>query len=209
MGYKDLINKLESIDYSKYMNISSKEKLMIYAALILERNKIPITFNYLCIATFKIFPDMFYCDEEFKEFPSVDRLNRTLMHLKYVHNGRPYLTGSVENGYSITKVGRAFAEETEAIINNTKIDTSIVAPKIDEHKKGFSRDYLLFINSKGYKKYLETNNIDINYIWEFYKIIPYTQIKSTQENLNNILNYAKENNDEKCMFFIDEVLKKL
>ena len=200
MGYKDLINKLESIDYSKYMNISSKEKLMIYAALILERNKIPITFNYLCIATFKIFPDMFYCDEEFKEFPSVDRLNRTLMHLKYVHNGRPYLTGSVENGYSITKVGRAFSEETEAIINNTKID---------EHKKGFSRDYLLFINSKGYKKYLETNNVDINYIWEFYKIIPYTQIKSTKENLNNVLNYAKENNDEKCMFFIDEVLKKL
>lgn len=207
MGYKDLINKLKAVEYSKYKNISSYEKLMLYVALILERNKVPLTFNYLCISAFKIFPDVFCCDDEFKEFPSVDRLNRTLMHLKYVSKGTPYLAGSVEDGYSITKVGRAMAEEVESIINNAKVDKKVKLPVIDKHKKGFSKDYISFISTEAYNKYLETDKVDLMYIWEFFKITPYTQIKSTKENLNSILNYAKESNDERCIQFIEKVLK--
>ena len=45
------------------------------------------------------------------------------------------------------------------------------------------------------------------YVWEFFKVIPYTQIKSTKENLKHVMEYAKENKDEKCMKYIDEVLK--
>jgi len=207
MGYKDLINKLKPIEYSKYKDISSYEKLMLYVALILERQNIPLTFNYLCVSAFKIFPDKFCCDDEFKEFPSVDRLNRTLMHLKYVSKGTPYLAGSVETGYSFTKLGKAIAEETESIINNTKIDKSVKLPTIDVHKKGFSRNYLSFIETEFYKKYLETGNIDLMNIWDFFKVTPYTQIKSTKENLNSILNYAKELKDENCILFIEKILK--
>ena len=59
MGYKDIINSLEPIEYSKYKDITSYEKLMIYVAKILEEKKVPLTFNYLCISAFKIFPDAF------------------------------------------------------------------------------------------------------------------------------------------------------
>ncbi len=207
MGYKDIINNLKPIEYSKYKDITSYEKLMIYVAKVLEDKKIPLTFNYLCISAFKIFPDAFCCDEEFKEFPSVDRLNRTMMHLKYVKNAKPYIAGSVKTGYEITNMGKSVALQVENIINNTKEDKSIKAPKVDKHKKGFSKDYITFIEGEGYKEYLKTNKINIMYVWEFFKVIPYTQIKSTKENLNNIMEYAKENNDKKCMKYIDEVLK--
>lgn len=209
MSYKEIINKLEPFDYSKYRDISSNEKLMIYAASELEKRSVPLTFNYICIASFKMFPEKFCCDEEFKEFPSVDRLNRTMMHLKYVKKGKPYLAGSIENGYSLTSFGKANALEVESIINNSIIDKSIKAPVVDKHKKGFGKDYIKFIETAGYKEYLSTAKIDIMFIWEFYNVIPYTQIKFVKESMDDIKQYAMELNDNKCVEFINEAQKML
>jgi len=209
MSYKELIDSFNPIIYSKYVTITSYEKLMLYVALELEDKKIPLTFNYLCISAFKIFPDAFCCDDEFKEFPSIDRLNRTMMHLKYVQKGMPYLAGSIKTGYSITKLGRALAMEVKSVIDNSEVNKTIKAPVVDSHKKGYSRDYLLFIDGLEYRDYLNTNVIDFMYIWKFFKITPFTQIKTTKENLKNILNYAKEKKDKKCIVFVEEVLKKI
>lgn len=207
MGYKDIINELKPFDYSKYEDISSYEKLMLYTALIIERKGIPLTFNYLCISAFKLFPDVFCCDEEFKEFPSVDRLNRTMMHVKYVQNGQPFLVGSVKDGYSFTKLGKAIAEDVESIINSKEINTSSKAPVVDKHKKGFSRDYIMFVSGEKYKKYLKTGEVDLMYIWEFFGITPYTQLKTTKNNLKNILEYSNEKKDKKCIEFIKKALE--
>lgn len=206
MGYKEIISKIEAIEYSKYHSISSYEKLMVYVAYFLEEHNVPLTFNYLCIAAFKMFPETFCCDEEFKEFPSVDRLNRTLMHLKYVRNKEPLVTGTPENGYSLTRSGLITAKEVELILKNTKVDVEVHAPKIDTHKKGFAKDYLLFTKGDGYQRYLNTNSIDIMYIWEFFNVIPYTQMKKVKENMKHVYQYAKENNDKKCMEYITQVL---
>lgn len=55
MGYKEIINSIKPFDYSKYKDITSKERLMLYAAVFLERNNVPLTFNYLCVAAFNSF----------------------------------------------------------------------------------------------------------------------------------------------------------
>lgn len=205
MSYKEIINNLEPFEYSKYRDITSNEKLMIYSAYVLEKKKIPLTFNYICITSFKLFPEKFCCDEEFKEFPSVDRLNRTMMHLKYVKKGKPYLAGSVEDGYTLTSFGKANAIEVESIINNTEVDKTIKAPTVDRHKKGIGGDYLRLKESSDYNIYLETGKIDNMFIWKFYNVIPYTQIKFIKENLITIKQYAKESNDVKCIEFIEKV----
>ena len=54
MSYKEIINSYQAIDYSKYKDITSYEKLMLYVARELKKSKVPLTFNYLCVATFKI-----------------------------------------------------------------------------------------------------------------------------------------------------------
>jgi len=169
MSYKEIINNLEPFEYSKYRDITSNEKLMIYSAYVLEKKKVPLTFNYICITSFKLFPEKFCCDEEFKEFPSVDRLNRTMMHLKYVKKGKPYLAGSVEDGYTLTSFGKANAIEVESIINNTEVDKTIKAPTVDKHKKGIGGDYLRLKESSDYNIYLETGKIDNMFILEDYR----------------------------------------
>lgn len=209
MSYKDIINSYEAIDYSKYKDITSYEKLMLYVARELRKSGVPLTFNYLCVATFKIFPDVFCIDEEFKEFPSVDRLNRTLMHLKYVKKGKPFITGSTKDGYELTALGKSLAEEVEAIINNTAIDKTVKVKAVDAHKKGFSKEYLNFIDGEGYKNFCLNNDVDLMYIWEFYNVTPFTRIKNITENLKDVLAYAKEQKNEECIEYVNLLLEKL
>ena len=209
MSYKEIINSYKAIEYSKYKDITSYEKLMLYVAREMKKSGVPLTFNYLCVATFKMFPDVFCIDEEFKEFPSVDRLNRTLMHLKYVKKGKPFLTGSTKDGYELTTLGNAVAEEVEAIINNTKIDKTIKVKAVDSHKKGFSKEYLTFIEGVGYQNYLNTRTIDLMYIWEFYNVTPFTRIKHIIENLKDVKSYAKEQKDNVCVEYVNKVIEKL
>ncbi len=205
MSYKQIIEDLKPFDYSRYSTISSYEKLMVFAAYTLEKLGVPLTFNYICIAAFKLFPDRFCCDEEFSEFPSVDRLNRTMMHLKYVSNGRSALTGSVENGYSLTNLGRANAIEVESIISNTAVDERIKAPIVDKHKKGVGGDYLRMKESDGYKKYLETGEIDKMFVWKFYNATPFTQMKTIRKNISEVAQYADDADDKKCLEFLEKI----
>lgn len=209
MRYRDIINNYKAIEYSKYKDITSYEKLMLYVARELRKSGVPLTFNYLCVATFKFFPDVFCIDEEFKEFPSVDRLNRTLMHLKYVKKGKPFLTGSTKEGYELTALGNSLAEEVEAVINNTKIDKTVKVKAVDAHKKGYSKEYLTFIEGKGYKEYLKSKIIDLMYIWEFYNVTPYTRIKNIIENLKDVRAYAKEEQNDDCINYVDNIIEKL
>lgn len=209
MSYREIINKLKPIEYSKYKDVTSNEKLMIYVASVLEKQNVPLTFNYICIATFKMFPDTFWCDEEFKEFPSIDRLNRTYMHLKYVPNGKPYIAGTMKSGFKITSVGKAVAQNVESIIKNGISDSTIKAPPVDMHKKGFDKDYVGFKENQGYKEYEMTGKIDLMKMWSFFGITPYTQIKKTKDNLNNILEYAKNMNDKEFAEYVEKILKML
>ncbi len=207
MIYKDIIDTLTPFEYSKYCKITSYEKLMIYAAFVLEEKHVPLTFNYICIASFKLFPEKFCCDEEFKEFPSVDRLNRTLMHLKYVKNGRPFLTGSIESGYSLTNYGIANAMAIRSIISNANEDDAVLPPPIvDKHKAGASNDYYKLKESEEYKKYLNTGDLNRMFVWSFYKAIPFTQIKGIKEKLSAAKKYAQDKNDTRCAEFIEKVL---
>ena len=207
MSYKDKINSLKKYDYSQYRNISSCEKLMTFAAYTLQNSKVPLTFNYLCIASFKLFPEKFCLDEEFKEFPSVDRLNRTYMHLKYVKKGKPYITGTTGEGYKLTTYGEAVAEEVESLLNNSVIDKTIVAPQVDQHKKGISKDYTLFKESDGFKEYRENGKIDIIKVFEFFNVTPYTRIKMVNSNLEDIQSYAKQFKDKDLENYVSKVIE--
>ena len=206
MSYKDKINNLEEYNYSQYKDISSCEKLMVFVAYVLQRNNIPLTFNYICIASFKMFPEKFCMDEEFKEFPSVDRLNRTYMHLKYVKKGKPYITGTTQEGYKLTTYGESIAEEVEAMLNNSVIDKIIVAPPVDKHKKGVSKDYLKFKESEGFNTFKTTGEVDIMYVFEFFNVTPYTRINFINNNLKDILDYAKQFKDSELEDYANKAL---
>ena len=66
--YINFIKKIDRINPQNYSNVSSREKLVVYAMYFLEKNDIPLLFNYICIASFKLFPERFHFGE-FKQYP--------------------------------------------------------------------------------------------------------------------------------------------
>ena len=209
MTYKEIINSIVPIDYSKYANISSNEKLCVYAAYYLEKNGVPLNFNYLCIATYKMFPDKFCADEEFKEFPSVDRLNRTVLHcVRPANEKNRLLIGDVRLGYSLTKMGIAVAQQVENEINGLHAKV-IDKPVIDKHKKGHITDYLKFTKSDLYKIFQETREIDLFYVWDYFETFPYSDIDKIKKSLKEIEIVAKDKNDTVCIDLINEILRRI
>ena len=205
---KEIIDKIKPYSYSKYKDVSSNEKLGAYTACFLEEKGVAITFNYLCIAMFKFFPDKFCCDEEFKEYPSVDRLNRTLMHMSISKNS-PLLNGSAKNGYRLTDYGRYIGKETNSLIQGTVDDKSIMIPKVDSYKSSPLEDYRKIASSEGYKKYQETGETSMDYIWSLYRVIPYTQQASIKKKLITIRNKAKEEQDNMCYEYLNKIITQL
>ena len=161
------------------------------------------------VTAFNLFPEVFCMDSEFKQHLSPDRLNRTIMHLKYTQKNMPYLSGKQETGYELTKLGRCIAEEVEAIILNTKIDKTIKAPIVDEHKKGIVQDYSKFINSKAFKLFELNKTINISLIWEYFNVIPYTQIKRIKNTLFDIGNHALSIKNDKCNQYVKKILERI
>ena len=86
---------------------------------------------------------------------------------------------------------------------------TIKAKAVDSHKKGFSKEYLTFIEGVGYQNYLNTRKIDLMYIWEFYNVTPFTRIKHIIENLKDVKSYAKEQKDNVCVEYVNKVIEKL
>lgn len=209
MTFKEIINSIEPIQYSKYASVSSNEKLCIYAAYYLEQRKVPLSFNYLCIATFKLFPDKFCVDEEFPEFPSVDRLNRTVLHcVKPSNPNNRLLIGDVRLGYQLTQVGILTAKQVEAIISGGR-EEDVAIPLIDKHKKGSYNEYVKFIKSDYYKKYEATKEIDLFYLWDFFDTFPYSETNRVINSLNTIKECASEKNDSLCLELVNETLRRL
>lgn len=56
---KEIIENIKPFSYSQYKDISSYEKLAVYAACFLEDQNVTLSFNYICIAAFKFFPISF------------------------------------------------------------------------------------------------------------------------------------------------------
>ena len=47
------------------------------------------------------------------------------------------------------------------------------------------------------------------FIWKFYNVIPYTQIKFVKNNMEDIKQYATEAKNLECVEFINKALKLL
>ena len=209
MSYKQYIDSIVPVQPEKYADVSSNEKLMLYAAKKLLENKIPLTFNYLCIASFKFFPERFCCDEEFKEFPSVDRLNRTFMHLKYTNDGNPYLAGTHKAGFSLTSLGLVKADNAVQEIEHGIHKLTTSERVVDAHKKTYIGNYKRFINSDEYKNMLNSDTIKIDLIWDYFYVVPYTQINTIIEELKLVSDCANDLKDEKCCNLVKKIICEL
>jgi len=207
--YKDIIKNINAINFEKYASVSSNEKLVVYACKYMLENGIPLTFNYICVVSFKLFPDKFYFDDEFKEYPHIEKLNRTILHT-HTSKTSNLLTGSAKTGYKITEAGKIVANQVESDINSGKIVSIKKTAVNDYHKKGTVQDYYKLINSTFYMEYVnKESNIELNNLWNYFQVIPFTKIKDIVEHLTILKNHAKSTGDETTIKFVENYLSLL
>src|SRR3989344_2425188 len=188
--FTEFIKRIKPIDYPKYAYVSSREKLVVYAIEYLITKEIPPTFNNICVASFKLFPEKFYFSEDFKEYPHIEMLNRTIMHLR--PKERNYATGSVGQNYALTRVGEEVAKEVKAEIDRGT--TKPPAPKklMDEHKKTNVNDLNKVKESSVYRTWLNDRKIDDMEIWSFFDVTPYTRLNEVRDFIKSTKTYAKD-----------------
>lgn len=190
-----------------YMNVSSREKLVVYAMLYLEKNKIPLLFNYICIATFKLFPNKFSFGE-FNEYPHIEMLNRTILHLRPKESN--YAEGSVRQEYKITDLGYHISSEVEnQLSGKVVIKKPNKITQIDAVKKNPKNDLKKIEQNEIYKKWLLGDEMDEMSLWKFFDVTPYSRTDYIKGEIKDIKFSAKALNNKSVLDFIIFIEKKI
>lgn len=208
MNDSEKLRKIKEVDYDRYVDISSLEKLAAYAIKYLDDNGISTTWTNLVIATYYLFPRKFAISEEFIDFPNAERLNRTLMHL-VPPKGRNYAIGNTKIDYTLTPLGLSIAKEVEETINAEAKVTNRKQEVISSIKVTPMTCYEDIKNSEEYKSFSSGNGFSVDMIWTLYKVIPFTQKDRITKKLIQAKKYAQENSDKKCAKFIDLMINAL
>lgn len=206
--YSEIIEDIKPFDYSEYESISSREKLIVFTMDYLKSKGVPLTFNYICIGAFKLFPEKFYFSEEFNSYPHIEMLNRTILHLR--PKERNYASGSVRNNYELTPLGAEIAKEVRAEIQESNSLKPKKSPKLmDEHKQDPEIIYHDFTNSELYSIWEKNHTINEMDIWSYFDVTPYTQTEKIKLKLEQIKNIAKDKQDQTSINLILEIKNRI
>ena len=151
----EFIKNIKPFELSEYSGVSSREKLVVYTIKFLSDNFIPTTFDYVCMAAYKLFPDEFKLSDEFPEQADIAGLNRTLMHLR--PGERNLASGKPNTSYVLNVNGYELAKQVEEGLNKklfeSNIKTSSNHDKIVQKKN--KEKYLMFVKNSLYFEYLQ------------------------------------------------------
>lgn len=189
MEYLKFIRNIKSIESKKYKNVSSREKLAVYAMKYLENNNIPLSFNFICVATFKLFPERFHLGD-FNEYPHIEMLNRTILHLRPKENN--YAEGTAKLGYKITKLGYYIAEQVENELRGESQKGKPSKVKIDQIKKMPSNLANKYFNSKLFEKWKKENKLSDDDFWSLFEVIPFSRPDYIKSEIKELIIYSKE-----------------
>lgn len=212
MTYREIILSIKPFKPEQYAHIKGDAKFGACTAYYLKQNNVPLTMNYLGIAMFKMFPDIFYCDEDFKEYPSLDRLNREIcMHMTITKNKNDaILAGSAKNGFQLTKYGEFLGKQIyDSIMQGNGNVEFVKKEMVDAHKEGPLKEYQEIKKSAFYLEFEKTGQISKNAVWKLYKVVPFTQETTIRKKIKLAEAKAMECNDEQVLSFIAKLLLQL
>lgn len=214
MTYREIILSVPVFKPEQYAHIGAGDyKYGACAAYYLKEKGVPLTMNYLGIAMFKMFPDLFYCDVDFKEYPSLDRLNREIcMHMTITKKKEDaILAGSAKKGFQLTKYGEFLGKQIyESIIKGLSEGVNArVKENVDSHKEGPSKEYYDIKNSAYFLEFTKTGQISKNAVWKLFKVIPFTQETTIKKKIKLAEAKALECNDTEVLEFLKRLLMQL
>ncbi len=172
INIKKSIEELKPFDPVSYENLDL-DRLSAFASMTLEELKVPLYFDYMAVALFKLFPKKFSM-ASFSEYPDTNRISKSLRRLVDPKR-KNWATGNLENGFFLTEVGKEIGRQTRDLLNHPNQQRE--AKTTAKRSRGRSpMDDVLEIKKTGlFLKWQNGNREVTEYeILSFLKAVPYT-----------------------------------
>lgn len=183
------------------------DRLVVYALFVLEENKISLYFDFIAVVLFKLFPLKFSM-ANFKQYPDTNRISKALRRLTD-QKRRNWATGSIENGFYLTDLGREMAKQVSNSLKNPvkkKDRKPIVVSK--SRGKSPSDDIKEIRVSEAFKKWFSNEEVNNHEFFAFLKAAPYTPKQLLAEHLKRLRVSATTTKDKEVMEFLVWLEKK-
>lgn len=191
----------------------------LYASLDLNRlvsftihwlleHRIPMTFENIVVAAFRMFPDKFAL-EGYPDYPDAARTNRALLQLRPKY--RNWARGNVQKGFVLTESGLAEVQRVKDILNGQdvqKVDTKR-RQGIKPRTMDLTRDLSIITDSNLFAKWKE-NRIAEGSVLELLDMLQafaYTPPKALKERIDSLQNTALQVGRVDIVEFFKDVRK--
>ncbi len=116
------VNAFEAFSSDLYESLDLAG-LAVFAIQRLQELAIPVTFENLVVALFRLFPTKF-CLEGYEQYPDAARVGRTLLQLSPKY--RNWARGSVQKGFSLTQSGSLKVERVSKTLSSGQMAESAI-----------------------------------------------------------------------------------
>jgi hypothetical protein len=202
-----IIDKFDAFPESSYREVDLTG-LAAFSILRLHELNVPMTFENLVVALFKLFPAKFSL-VDFAQYPDAARVGRTLLQLgpKY----RNWARGSVQKGFVLTEAGVAKARSVANVIAGANV------PKHQrtQHKPlprtmDLSKDISTIEQSALYRKWINDGKISQSNSMELFDLLgayAYTPSRVLRDRLKLLESTAIQVNRPDIVEFLNVVRK--
>jgi len=211
-AYKKFIKALKPFRGKQYENIT-QDQLAIFTMRFLEQKKIPLYFEYIGIAMFKLFPQKFSLIT-FKEYPDLYRISNLLrLHLRPTE--RNWAIGNIKTNFSITALGKEVAKETEKMLYNPDLQKKVLNKKKESKRiKSIEGDIDEIINSSLFKKWKERKEekkeeISEFEILSFLGVMSFTKKEIIKKRILKLKDICRNTKNKEALFFMNYIISLL
>lgn len=209
MDIKKSILNLKPLNFKDYENLDL-DRMVVYTLAFLENRKIPLYFDYITVALFKLFPKKFSM-ANFDQYPDAYRANNAIRRLAggLRHaNKADWVTGSVEHGFYLTEAGEETAKQVEGTLKSPFKQKVSVTKKRSRGKSPMD-DVEEVKNSTVFKKWYQKNLSITEYdILSLLRAVPYTPKTLLLQYVEGLRESAKTVREKSIIDFLDWVEKK-
>ena len=200
--YKKFVFSLKKSDPKIYKNIDL-DRLAVYVIDILKKNNIPLYYEYIGVALFKMFPEKFALIT-FKEYPDMNRIADVLqLNLNPTH--RNWAIGNIKNGFRLTMAGKQIVEQADDMLKNPsaqKILKSARSPRM----KSIQFDIEEILKSPIYNKWQHNkNSINEFDILSFLGVMSFTNKIIIKKRVNDLKGMAINTGSKEVAEFINYI----
>jgi hypothetical protein len=137
----------------------------------------------------------------FSRYPDTNRINKALRRLTD-QTRKSWATGTVENGFSLTDLGREVGKQVVDILNDPQRQSARLPATTRSRGRSAIVETGEIKNSETYKKWQEKESINSYEFFAFLKATPYTPKPLLSEHLNRLKNSATTVHDDEVLAFL-------